>query len=248
MKKVILTSSLGGAKKVEYGRRVPDYLLPDNGLVDFLKSIWTEQAKVLIISASPDDDDRNDGIRYCLGHAFPMSGLSVGEFLSCDRRSMDLIERLSEMNVIILSGGHVPTQNAFFKELHLRERLEEYNGIVIGLSAGSMNSAEMVYAGPELPGEAIDPNFERWIPGLGLTKTNIFPHYQDLKDETLDGLRIMEDITFSDSMGHEIIVMIDGSYIVIDESGETLFGEAYRVKDGVMTKICEVGGSVRLDA
>ncbi len=35
-----------------------------------------------------------------------------------------------------------------------------------------MNCAEMVCAGPELPGEAIDPKFQRWISGLGITKTN----------------------------------------------------------------------------
>ncbi len=31
-----------------------------------------------------------------------------------------------------------------------------------------MNCAEMVYAGPELPGEAIDPNYQRWISGRNI--------------------------------------------------------------------------------
>ena len=76
-----------------------------------------------------------------------------------------------------------------------------------------MNCADTVYAGPELEGEAIDPLYERWITGLGLTDINIFPHFQSLKDDYLDGLRLIEDITYADSIGHEIIALNDGSPI-----------------------------------
>jgi len=73
----------------------------------------------------------------------------------------------------ILTGGHVPTQNSFMKKLQLKEKLQDWNGLIIAWSAGSMNCAEMVYAGPEFPGEAVDPNYQRWITGLGITKTKL---------------------------------------------------------------------------
>ena len=109
-----------------------------------------------------------------------------------------------------------------------------------------MNCAEMVYAGPDLEGEAIDPDFQRWIPGLGLTKVNIFPHFQNLRDEILDGLRLIEDITYADSVGHEILALNNGSYIVIDNGIETLYGEAYLIKDGHLKQICRNGESLIL--
>ena len=109
-----------------------------------------------------------------------------------------------------------------------------------------MNCADPVYAGPELPGEAVDPDFQRWIPGLGLTKTNIFPHFEALKDDMLDGMRLIEDITFADSMTHEIIAINNGSYITVDENGETLYGEAYSIKNGVMKQICRDGELIKL--
>ena len=87
------------------------------------------------------------------------------------------------IDVIVLTGGHVPTQNNFLKQLRLRERLLNYNGIIVAWSAGSMNCADVVYAGPEFEGEAIDPLYERWISGLGITDINIFPHFQKLKDD-----------------------------------------------------------------
>ena len=147
---------------------------------------------------------------------------------------------------MVLSGGHVPSQNRFFKEIGLKDRLADFDGLLIAWSAGSMNCADIVYAGPELEGEAIDPNYERWISGLGLTRINIFPHFQSLRNEWLDGLRLIEDITFEDSMGHEIIALNDGTYITIEDGVTTLFGEAYRIKDGKMELICQNGMSIVL--
>ena len=237
---IILTSSLGGSVKIN-GRWVPSTILTNNGLLDKLKELWVEDSKVMIICASPNDYERNDSVCACLKEAFPMSGLSISYIETCDDRNEQLIEQLSEMDVILLAGGHVPTQNIFMKKIGLKERLIDFNGLLIAWSAGSMNCASNVYAAPELEGEAIDTSFVRWIPGLGLTETNIFPHYQSLKDDYLDGLRVMEDITYADSYTHEILAMNDGSYITIENGTEILYGEAYRIKDGNLDMICKNG-------
>lgn len=147
---------------------------------------------------------------------------------------------MESVDVLILAGGHVPTQNRFMKQLRLRERLQNYHGIVVAWSAGT------VYAGPEFEGEAIDPSYERWLPGLGLTDINIFPHFQRLKDDWLDGMRLIEDITYADSVGHEILALNDGSYVMIDGGKTTLYGEAYKIKDRRQWKICNDGESVIL--
>ena len=67
-----------------------------------------------------------------------------------------------------------------------------------GISAGSMNMAQTVYAQPEEPGEGIDPDYVRFFPGLDLTEVNVLPHYQKVKNDTVDGLRLFEDITLPD--------------------------------------------------
>ena len=235
--KAILTSSLGGQVKIE-GKRLPSKLPETNGLLKSIKAVWKNDSKVMIISGSPEYYDKNDSVLFCLKGAFSLSNLSASEVLMCDERNKEIIERLPEMDVLILAGGHVPTQNSFMKTIELKERLQDWDGLLIAWSAGSMNCAEMVYAGPELPGEAIDPNYQRWISGLGITKTNIFPHFEALRDEILDGLRLIEDITYVDSMGHEIIALNNGSFIVIDNGTEILYGEAYSIKNGEQRQIC----------
>lgn len=245
-RKIFLTSAIGGNDKVN-GKRIATPLFWFNGFTEQLKNCWKNESKVLIFSGSPDYFDKNDGIVECLRQSFPMSGLSISSMEICDNRNTKLAEKIEEMDAVILYGGHVPSQNAFFCKIGLKEKLASFEGVIITVSAGSMNSAEVVYAGPELEGEAIDPNYQRWIPGLGLTDINVFPHYEVLKDDCLDGMRLMEDITYPDSFKHEIVALNNGSYILIEDGVETLFGEAYLIKDGTIEQICEHGKSIEFN-
>jgi len=150
---------------------------------------------------------------------------------------LDSIRKLLRVLFVILGGGHVPTENAFFREIGLREAFQGWNGIVMGISAGTMNCAELVYAMPEEPGEALDPAYQRFLPGLGLTKKMLLPHYQEIKDGLLDGLRVMEDVACPDSMGRVFYCLPDGSYFRIENGQEELRGEAWRLADGVLTAL-----------
>ena len=136
----------------------------------------------------------------------------------------------------------MPTQNRFFNAIGLKALLAGWEGVLIGISAGTMNSAETVYAQPELPGEATDPRYERFLPGLGLTKVNVLPHYQLVKDEVLDGLRVFEDVTYPDSFGRCFYALPDGSFLYLQEGKTELRGEAWRIAEGRCEKVCENGG------
>ena len=124
--------------------------------------------------------------------------------------------------------------------------LANTGGVIVTCSAGTMNSASAVYCSPEEKGEAADRKFCRFLRGLGLTDVMVMPHYQDNKDSTVDGLRLYEDITAPDSMGRKITVLCDGSYILKEKGVQTLYGEAYLMKDGVMTPLCRDGESIVL--
>jgi dipeptidase E len=109
-----------------------------------------------------------------------------------------------------------------------------------------MNCADDVYAQPELPGESIDPNYVRHLEGLALTRLNILPHYQAVKNSRLDGKRLFEDITYADSMGQNFLVLPDGSYVLGENGHETLYGEAWSITDGHIEKICRDGQTLAL--
>lgn len=243
--RLFLTSSIGGSY-IENGIRFPCALDRSNQFLDILKKYWPLNPKCLIISSDPDNQVVNDSFRAIFSEAFRMSGLSCSEWEICDRRNESILaDIIYDYNIILLAGGHVPTQNKFFSRIHLKELLNKYSGIIIGISAGSMNSADVVYAQPELDGEAIDPSYERYLDGLGLTHISILPHYQYLKDISIDGLRIVEDISLADSKNRPFYALVDGAYIFIEHDEATLYGEAYYFCDGTITKICDTNRCIK---
>lgn len=213
-----------------------------NKLVENLKMRWKENARCLLIASAPAEAAFTDMMRDHMKDAMQISGLSVSEFDAWDDRTQDFSANvLRSYDVVFLGGGHVPTQNAFFQRIHLRETMKMFKGLVVGISAGTMNSADVVYAQPELEGESVDPEYQRFLSGLGLTRINVLPHYQMIKDAVLDGQRVFEDITYADSMGRCFYALVDGSYIISCGGIEIIYGEAYRISDGKIEKICEEG-------
>ena len=218
----------------------------ENGLVDGLRNALPRQLSGLFICSSPDDPERTDRFSQDMKFCFEEAGFSFVSYRVLDGRTRhEAAELLRAANLVILAGGHVPTQNRFFNGIGLRELLQDWNGTVLGISAGTMNSADVVYAHPELEGET-GPDFQRFLPGLGLTETVILPHYQMLRDEVLDGLRVFEDVAYPDSMGRRFYALPDGSYLFGNGTAEELRGEAYLIADGVLTQISKNGDTVTL--
>ena len=244
---LFLTSSPGGSY-IEEGKRLACKLDERNGFVVQLKQVWKLNSRCLIICSDPDSYEINDSFKNIFQQSFFLSGLSIAEVTFCDARNeSELPKLMKEADVILLAGGHVPTQNHFFERTHLKERMQDFDGIVIGISAGSMNCAQVVYAQPELEGEAIDPNYQRFLNGLGLTNLMILPHYQYIKTLILDGKRVIEDITYPDSIGKEIYGLVDGSFVKILGDNIELFGEAYLIKDGETRPICGENECIELE-
>ena len=222
-------------------------LNPENDFVENLRECLPENPRCLFVCSNPDSYDLTDNFARDMTDAFAEAEIEFSEVAVLDGRNVEDAQMLIwESDLIILSGGHVPTQNAFFQEIGLRELIENFQGVVMGISAGTMNCADRVYVQPEEEGES-DPEFQRFAEGLGMTDVNVLPHYQQVKDNVLDGLRLFEDITYADSMGECFFALVDGSYIVEEDGVITLFGEAYCIQDGEIEQICELGEMVILE-
>lgn len=222
-------------------------LNPVNGFVDRLRAVLPPYAHCLFVCSDPDSFQLTDRFGQDMADAFEEAGMPFGEFAVLDHRNAEYAaEMIAESHMLILAGGHPPTQNRFFQEIGLKELLEDFPGIVLGISAGTMNAAIEVYAQPEQPGEGIAPEYEKFYPGLGLTHVQVLPHYQQVKDDVLDGLRLFEDIAYPDSMGRVFYALVDGSFLYRDHEEYALLGEAYRIRDGVLEQVTRVGQRLEL--
>lgn len=219
-----------------------------NGLIYRLKADLPPYCRCLFICSSPDRRDLTASFGADVFSAFAEAGMPFSSYAVLDGYNwQDAAFLIENSDLIILAGGHVPTQNRFFNEIGLGQLLEYYEGVVLGISAGSMNMAEVVYAQPEDPGESIDPDYERFVPGLGLTTLQICPHYQKVRDAMLDGKRLFEDITYLDSYGSTFYALPDGSYFYIHDGHTLLLGEAYRIRNGILELLTLDGESLPMD-
>ena len=226
----------------------PATLNPANGFFKRIRSKLPPAPRTLFVASSPADHDKTDFYSGDMAGAFelagiPMTGWQILDDLTADRAR----ELVAWSDFIILMGGHVPTQNAFFNRIGLRELLKGYPGVIMGISAGTMNAAETVYAQPEEPGES-SPSFRRRYAGLGLTTVNICPHYQEVieKNMTVDGIPIYPDLTAADSMGHTFHIFPDGTYLYRDEQEYAIYGKCLRMKDGILELLSEDGEHIDL--
>jgi len=222
-------------------------LNPANGFIDELCRVLPNPCRALFITAEPDLPDWTEMVAGFTRESFENAGFKFSEYQVLERRTADRAEEwIESSDLIILAGGHVPTENRFFADLKLQTLLQGYEGVIVGISAGSMNSAEVVYAQPEREGEALSGDYQRFLPGLGLTKMMLLPHYQMVKDSILDGLRLFQDITYGDSFGHSFYALVDGSYLFSRDGREELRGEAYLIRDGQLCRLSNCGEVVPL--
>ena len=205
-----------------------------NGFIDRLREALPPYCRILFVCSDPERHDLTCQFGADVVSACAEAGIWFSSYHVLTGENADCAEELvTNSDFIVLAGGHVPTQNAFFQDIHLREILEGYPGVVMGISAGSMNSADEVYVQPEEEGES-SPDFQRFAQGLGLTDINVLPHYQKVKDNILDGRRLFEDITYADSWGRVFFALPDGSYFYQTDEELLLCGKAWCIENGIL--------------
>ena len=248
---VFLTSSF--IKYQPADSYIPSPIDESNQFGDNLRKYWVPNTRLLIFASDPLDIPMTEQIEKELHDSFSLSGFSISETRKFNYQYIDnyqkqsgcdsalaatnaLREALLWADVFFLAGGHAPTENAFMKECGLKSLIHDpqiFNGIFIGLSAGSMNAAGEVYLTPELDGESIDPAYVRFTDGLGLTRLNLIPHIDYEKTTILDGRNLLTEIVAADSSNRDIYMIPDGSYFMIRNGVTEFFGKGMIMKNGV---------------
>lgn len=246
MNTVILTSSLNLYDKDENGNRIAHAFPNENGILDLLKNEIKKYDNFLFIASDEYNTISTDMYSSVTIESFKLT-LPFKKYNILDYRTKNKAKELiKNADLIYLCGGHLPTQNKFFNNINLKELLKGTNAVIVGGSAGSMNCASSVYCPPELDGESLDPNFNRFLNGLSLTNINILPHYSDFCEFILDGKDYIKDIILPDSFKTKILAINDGSYVLIKNGESSLWGEGYILKNGKITKTCENNQNINL--
>ncbi|HIR58725.1 MAG TPA: Type 1 glutamine amidotransferase-like domain-containing protein [Candidatus Onthousia excrementipullorum] len=239
MKKLFFTSNTKHYYK-DNDMKLPKEIDNTNGIVDQIKKLINKNHSILYIASDPNDYEKIDSYSSLIFEAFKLSNITFSDYLVLDNRTKDKAsEYISKVNVIFLSGGDTFIENKFFEEIKLKELLHNYNGIIIGQSAGSINMANSVYNSPE-EGENSEPIY---FEGLGLSNINIEPHFVlDTKD--FDEMQLYQrNHIINESKKRTIYALCDGSHILEVGGTITVYGKSYLIKDGLIKEICDEGKS-----
>lgn len=234
MKKLFFTSNTKHYHKVD-GKKVPNEIDNTNGIVDQIKQLIDDNNGILFIASSPEDYEKVDDYASLIFAGLRLSGLTFYNYFILDNRTKDkAFEYIKQSNVIFLSGGDTYIENEFFKQLHLKELLQTFEGIIIGQSAGSLNLAETVYNSPEEK-ELSEPIY---FEGLGLSSINIEPHFVLDTTDFDDSQMYQRTHILEESKTRPIYAICDGSHILETDDSTTIYGKSYLIKDGIITEIC----------
>ena len=236
MKHIFLTSDIGAYKKID-GGKVACAFSNENGLVDQIKKCVDKTDVFVFVASNPNGFEKTDSYATIIMESFRLAGFNFKECIVVDNRNKDNLQDLIQRaGVVYLAGGHVPTQNDFIQSIGLKELLLNYNGVIIGQSAGSMNLAEVVYNYPEDISEINDPKF---LKGLGITNLSIVPHFnlETGNEQVEDGIDLMRDYLLKDSYKVPLYCLTNGSHIYLNAAQTKFCGNIYLIKEGAISKL-----------
>lgn len=235
MKTIFLTSDIGASKKID-GVRISCQMNNSNGLIEQIKASVKKFENFVFFVSNPAGD-KNDMYATVTFESFKKSGVGFKNLIVVDNRNKDDVANIiKRADFVFLSGGHVPTQNKFFKDINLKEILASYDGVIMGQSAGSMNLAKRVYHYPEDLSAIGEPKF---LEGLGLTDLTIVPHFNTEKgneqvDESID---LMNNYLKKDSKIVPLYCITNYSHIKIENKQPEFYGDVYLMKNGKFDRI-----------
>ena len=246
MKAVFVISSLNNYISVN-GNKVATNMDNSNEFVTNLKKHASKVKKICFIASNPNGHQKSKLYSDIIKESFVIDGFETSESVIIDYEFKGNIkEEILSSDLVFLLGGHVPSQNAFIKEISLKEILDDYKGVVVGQSAGGMNMSRVVYIQPECEEEMLDKNFKKIDSGLALSDYVVMPHMNRAHTDELLGVTAYE-MCLKDSEFIPHIGLIDSGYILLDENGSNLYGESYLFDKNKCEKIIDNGECISLE-
>ena len=215
--RLFLASNIGGIKK-ENGKKVPVSFFENNNFLKNMKESINDYDKFVIIASDADNYEQNDYYLKLDMDVLAMSGINFKENVVLDNRNKeDIGNILKNSSLIFLSGGNTFQQNMFLNAIKLKDYIKETDACIVGISAGAINSAEIVFSSPE---NEKDLTRSVILKGLALTTINVEPHF-DLDNPN----KIQMDSIIKESNNRIIYGLPDKSYIFNNK----VYGKCYRI-------------------
>lgn len=229
----ILTSDVDTYKKLN-GIKIVKEIDDTNSFISNIKKYLKKTESIVFVASNKYDYEKIDIYSSLLFDSLKLSEIIFEKYNVLDNRAIQNAEEyIKNADLIFLCGGRISLQNEFFEEIHLKELLKGFSGIIVGQSAGSINMATHVFNSPEEQENSDIIYYE----GLGLTDINVEPHWTLSIDESNENKLYQRNYIMQESHKRNIYALCDRSYILINGEDKEFYGETYLIKNGEIKRI-----------
>lgn len=192
---------------------------------EYLKKDIKNNDTIVFIATTFDDYEKNDLYYNNLIKHFKNIDITFNKAYLIDSRvDKDLAkDYILKSNIIFLMGGDTKKQIDSVKEYDLFEILKSKEGIILGVSAGSMNQSSRVVYKNDYNNYVIE-DYE----GLGYIDINIYPH---LDFNNIDYLKEVFEV----SNYTKTVALPNDSFIRIENNNIDFVGEYYTIQNSKIT-------------
>lgn len=191
-----------------------------DSVIEYLKRDIKDNSTVTFIASSFDEFDKNDLYYNNMLKFFDDINIRFKESYLIDDRKLkeEAIKHIEKSDVVYIMGGHPKREMENIQRYNLIEPLKYFDGIIIGVSAGTINMNKNICY--------VDENNEILeYQGIGLTDYNIAPHLDFNNNIYLEEILRVSKITRTIALPNE-------SFIRIVDGNEEVIGEHYYFDNG----------------
>lgn len=192
---------------------------------EYLKKDIKNNDTIVFIATTFDDYEKNDLYYNNLIKHFKNIDITFNKAYLIDNRvDKDLAkDYILKSNIIFLMGGDTKKQIDSVKEYDLFEILKSKEGIILGVSAGSMNQSSRVVYKNDYNNYVIE-DYE----GLGYIDINIYPHLD------FNNIDYSKEV-FEVSNYTKTVALPNDSFIRIENNNIDFVGEYYTIQNSKIT-------------
>ena len=192
---------------------------------EYLKKDIKNNDTITFIATTFDNYEKNDLYYNNLIKHFKNIDITFNKAYLIDNRVVKDLAKdyILKSNIIFLMGGDTKKQMDSVKEYNLFETLKSKEGIILGVSAGSMNQSSRVVYKNDYNNYVIE-DYE----GLGHIDINIYPH---LDFNNIDYLKEVFEV----SNYTKTVALPNDSFIRIENNNIDFVGEYYTIQNSKIT-------------
>lgn len=192
----------------------------------------SDRKSLVFIASCPDGHEKTDRYMGVNMEWFRKIGIEFEQCALVDDRISESESKwlISNASCIFLMDGTTLKQIEFIKKYSLLNELKQFDGIVIGVSAGAINMSSRSFYSKDKDGDKTII-----YDGLGLTDISVEPHF------LLENKVLLENELLPNSYKLDIYALCDNSAIIIKDGKAEYMGDIYLISSGQIKKInCDV--------